>query len=259
MAMSLPALPHPGRVATLLLLVLGPLAWLMFGHGEPVLQDRGYHIFADSRSCLGIANFGNIVSNLLFLLTGLGGLAWCWRDRCGAWRSWLVFFAGVTLVFFGSAYYHSNPTDYTLVWDRLPMTVAFMGLFTALICEHIESRLEIPLLTGALAVGLFSVLWWRLSGDLRLYIWVQGAPLLAIPYVVAAFPCCFSLRHYLLYGVGLYAMAKIAELKDFEMFVATAGVISGHSAKHLLAALAVYCVLRMLQQRQSLTPVASSQ
>jgi hypothetical protein len=54
-------------------------------------------------------------------------------------------------------------------------------------------------------------------------------------------------------------MAKIAELKDFEMFVATAGVISGHSAKHLLAALAVYCVLRMLQQRQSLTPVASSQ
>ena len=259
MAMSLPALPHPGRVATLLLLVLGPLAWLMFGHGEPVLQDRGYHIFADSRSCLGIANFGNIVSNLLFLLTGLGGLAWCWRDRCGAWRSWLVFFAGVTLVFFGSAYYHSNPNDYTLVWDRLPLTVAFMGLFTAQLCEHIESRLEIPLLTGALAVGLFSVLWWRLSGDLRLYIWVQGAPLLAIPYVVAAFPCCFSLRHYLLYGVGLYAMAKIAELKDFEMFVATAGVISGHSAKHLLAALAVYCVLRMLQQRQSLTPVASSQ
>ena len=257
--MSLPALPHHGRVATLLLLVLGPLAWLMFGHGEPILQDRGYHIFADSRSCLGIANFGNIVSNLLFLLTGLAGLSWCWRDRCGAWRSWLVFFAGVTLVFFGSAYYHSNPNDHTLVWDRLPMTVAFMGLFTALISEHLETRLEMPMLAGALAVGLFSVLWWRLSGDLRIYAWVQGAPLLTIPYVVAAFPRRFSLRHYLLYGVGLYALAKIAELKDFEMFVATAGVISGHSAKHLLAALAVYCVLRMLQQRQSLTPVASSQ
>jgi len=257
--MPLPALPHPGRVATLALLVLGPLAWLIFGHGEPILQDRGYHVFADRRSCLGIANFGNIASNLLFLLTGLAGLAWCRRDRRGAWRSWLVFFAGVSLVFFGSAYYHSNPDDHTLMWDRLPMTVAFMGLFTALISEHLGSRLELPMLAGALAVGLFSVLWWQLSGDLRIYAWVQAAPLLAIPYVVAAFPQRFSLRHYLIYGVALYALAKIAEGMDFELFAATAGLISGHSAKHLLAALAVFCVLRMLQQRQSLTPVASSQ
>lgn len=257
--MPLPAIPHPGRVATLLLLVLGPLAWLMFGHGEPILQDRGYHVFADSRSCLGIANFGNIVSNLLFLLIGLAGSAWCWRDRRGAWRSWLVFFAGVTLVFFGSAYYHSNPNDHTLVWDRLPMTVAFMALFAALVSEHVTPKVEIPLLAAALAIGLFSVLWWQWSSDLRIYIWVQGAPLLAIPYVVAAFPRRYSLSHYLIYGVGLYALAKIAELMDFELFEATAGVISGHSAKHLLAALAVYCVLRMLQQRQSLTPVASSQ
>ena len=257
--MPLPISTHPGRVVTLILLVLAPFAWLVFGHGEPIPQDHGYHVFADSRSCLGIANFGNIVSNLLFLLIGLAGSAWCWRNRRGAWRSWLVFFAGVTLVFFGSAYYHDNPNDRTLMWDRLPMTIAFMGLFTALISEHIESRLEMPLLTVSLAVGLFSVLWWQLSGDLRLYIWVQGAPLLAIPYMVAAFPRHFSLRHYLLYGVGLYALAKIAELMDFELFEASAGVISGHSAKHLLAALAVYCVLRMLQQRQSLTPVASSQ
>ena len=257
--MPLPPPSRPGRVAALVLLVLGPFAWLMFGHGEPIPQDRGYHVFADRRSCLGIANFGNIVSNLFFLLVGLAGSAWCWRDRRGAWRSWLVFFAGVSLVFFGSSYYHDNPNDQTLMWDRLPMTVAFMGLFTALISEHIESRLEMPMLAVTLAVGVFSVLWWQLSGDLRIYIWVQGAPFLAIPYVVAMFPLRFSLSHYLLYGVGFYAMAKVAELMDFELFEATAGVISGHTAKHLLAALAVYCALRMLQKRQSLTPVASSQ
>jgi hypothetical protein len=102
-------------------------------------------------------------------------------------------------------------------------------------------------------------LWWQLSGDLRIYIWVQGAPLLAIPYVVAAFPGHYTLRHYLLYGVALYALAKAAELFDHQIYAATAGMISGHSVKHLVAALAVLCVLRMLQTRQSLTPVACSQ
>lgn len=257
------AKPRPGRLAGLVILVLGPLAWLMFGHGEPIPQDRGYHLFADGRSCLGIPNFGNIASNLLFLLVGLSGVRHCSLPRDGAWRSWLVFFAGVALVFLGSAWYHRAPNDDTLVWDRLPMTVAFMGLFAALLSEHLGSRLELQmetrLLAGALAIGVFSVFWWQWSGDLRIYIWVQGAPLLAVPYLIAAFPARYGRRHYLLYGVGLYALAKVAELLDHEIYAATATAISGHSVKHLLAALAVFCVLRMLQTRQSLTPVASSQ
>jgi len=251
--------PHPGRTAALVLLVLGPLAWLMIGHGAPILQDRGYHVFADFRSCLGIANFGNVASNLLFLLAGLLGVMHAWRHRNGAWRSWLVFFVGVALVFFGSAYYHAAPGDGTLVWDRLPMTVAFMGLFTALVSEHLGSRLEMRLLVVSLIIGVFSVFWWQYSEDLRIYIWVQGAPLLAIPYVVAAFPARYTHRHHLLYGVGLYALAKVAELLDHQIYAATGAAISGHSLKHLLAAAAVLCVWRMLQRRQSLTPVASSQ
>lgn len=250
---------RPGRVAGLLILVLGPLAWLLFGHGEPIPQDRGYHLFADGRSCLGIPNFGNVASNGLFLLVGFAGVRHCWRRREGAWLSWLVFFAGVALVFFGSAWYHRAPGDDTLVWDRLPMTVGFMALFAALVSEHLGPRLETRLLTGALAVGVFSVFWWQWSGDLRIYIWVQGAPLLSIPYLIAAFPDRYDRRHWLLWGTGLYALAKVAEWLDHEIYAATATAISGHTLKHLLAALAVFCVLRMLQARQSLTPVASSQ
>ncbi|MGA0023596.1 MAG: ceramidase domain-containing protein [Burkholderiales bacterium] len=253
------AQPHPARTAALVLLVLGPLLWLMIGHGAPILQDRGYHVFADGRSCLGIANFGNVASNLLFLLAGIVGALHAWHSRSGAWRSWLVFFSGVALVFFGSAYYHGAPDDDTLVWDRLPMTIAFMGLFAALVSEHLGARLELRLLAAALAVGIFSVFWWQYSGDLRIYIWVQGAPLLAIPYVIAAFPGRYDRRHYLLYGVVLYVLAKMAELLDFQIYSASAGAISGHSLKHLLAAAAVLCVWQMLKKRQSLTPVASSQ
>lgn len=241
--------PSPGRIAALLLLVLCPLAWLMIGHGTPILQDRGYHVFADARSCLGVENFGNVASNLLFLLTGVIGALHCWRKRSGAWRSWLVFFTGVALVFFGSAYYHSAPGDDTLVWDRLPMTVAFMGLFAALVSEHLDANLEPALLAGALLTGITSVWWWQHSGDLRIYIWVQGAPLLAIPYVIAAFPGRYTHRHFLLSGVGLYALAKAAELLDHPIYAATGAAISGHSVKHLLAAIAVFFVYRMLCRR----------
>lgn len=254
------AQPHPGRIVALVMVVLGPLVWLMVGHGSPILQDRGYHVFADARTCLGMANFGNVASNALFLIFGAVGARHCWRRRPGAWRSWLTFFSGVTLVFFGSAYYHGAPGDDTLVWDRLPMTVAFMGLFAALASEHLHPKRESALLAVSVLIGLFSVFWWQHSGDLRIYIWVQGAPLLAIPYLIAAFPGRHTHRHYLLYGIGFYALAKAAESLDHPIYAATGGMVSGHTLKHVLAAIAVLWVHLMLCRRShSLTPVASSQ
>lgn len=250
---------HAGRIAALALLVFAPLAGLLLLHDGPILQDPGYHLFADDRTCFGITNFGNVASNLLFLLVGAAGARMCWRDRSGAWRSWLVFFCGVTLVFFGSAYYHDSPDDSTLIWDRLPMAVAFMGLFAALLSEHLDAQWEPALVFAALLTGTASVFWWQHSGDLRIYLWVQAAPLLAIPFVVAAFPGRYTLRHYLVYGVGVYALSKIAEFNDHQIYTLSSATISGHTLKHLLAAAAVFCVLLMLRRRQSLTPVASSQ
>ena len=251
---------HPLRVAGLALLMLAPLAALMLLHDGPLMQDPAYHAFADARRIQGIPHFANIVSNMPFLLVGCAGLWWCRRLDGTAARSWRVFFAGVALVTVGSAYYHAAPDDGALLWDRLPMAVAFMALFAALLVEHLHLRRETVMLLPALAIGVASVLWWHWSGDLRFYVWVQGAPLLAIPYLVAAFPGKHLQRHVLLYGVGWYALAKAAEFRDQEIWILTGGLISGHSAKHLLAAAAAYCVLRMLQRRaQSFTPVASSQ
>ncbi len=239
------------RVATLALLALAPLAALMLLHDGPVLQDPGYHRFADTRSGLGISNFGNIASNAPFLLIGAAGLLWCLdHPHCGARRSWLVFFAGVALVFLGSAYYHAAPGDGTLVWDRLPMAIAFMALFAALLDEHLRETPETAVLLPAVLAGAASVFWWRWSGDLRIYIWVQLAPLLVIPYLVAAFPGRHTHRHYLLCGAGLYVCAKAAEFHDHEIHALTSALISGHTLKHLLAAAAAGCVLLMLRRRR---------
>lgn len=245
---------HRRRLAWLMVILLVPLAWLMLMQG-PIAQPGTYHVFADARSCLGVRNFGNVASNLLFLVAGVGGCYWCSRHlKTGARRSWLVFFGGVALVFFGSAYYHSAPTNDTLVWDRVPMTLAFMGLLVALLSEHLGERVERYALLPAVMLGVASVLWWRYSGDLRVYIWVQAAPLLAIPFVLVMFRGRYSHRLYLVLGLVFYAFAKMAELRDQEVFELTGYVLSGHSLKHLLAAMAPVSLLLMLRRRVPLAP-----
>lgn len=242
---------RPGwREAALVLLMAAPLLYLLLLYGRPIPQDPGYHVFADVRTCLGLQNFGNVMSNLLFLVVGTAGALWCYRHPgAGATSSWMVFFVGVALVFVGSGYYHFRPDDDSLVWDRLPMTVAFMGLFAALVGEHMGARLERAVLVPAIVIGIASVFWWRYSDDLRVYIWVQFAPLLAIPFVLAVFPGRYTHRHYLLYGLAFYALAKVAEFYDYGLYALSWNVISGHSLKHLLAAVAPFFVYLMLRRR----------
>ncbi len=226
---------------------------LVFAAGGSMPQDPGYHLFADSRPLLGIANFANVGSNIPFLLIAFAGLHALGRGRvAGARASWAVFFLGVGLVTFGSGYYHASPEDGRLVWDRLPMTLAFMGLLVALVSEHANVRVERTLLAPAVAVGLLSVAWWQYSGDLRLYYWVQLAPLLAIVVVLLAYPGRYSHRGCLLYGLAFYALAKAAEFADADILDLTGRIMSGHTLKHLLAAFAPFFVYLMLLRRQPL-------
>jgi hypothetical protein len=238
------------RELALVLVILAPLAAVLIAV-PPIAQDPHYHGFADTRTLFSVPSFGNVVSNLPFLLVGLAGLGLCLSGRTeGATRAWSVFFAGTTLVAFGSGYYHWAPDSAALLWDRLPMTIAFMGLLTALISEHIGERIESKLLVPAILVGLASVAWWRYTGDLRLYVWVQFAPLLAILFMLSAFPARYTHRVYLLYGFICYALAKVAEFADAGIYGLTAGIASGHSIKHLLAAGAPFFVYLMLKRRK---------
>lgn len=232
-------------VAVPLLAVMGVVSL------DPIAQTTGYHRFADARTVLGVPNFVNVLSNVPFLLVGLAGLALGRRLReTPAAAAWMVFFAGVALVGVGSAYYHTRPTDATLVWDRSPMTVAFMGLFVALLAEHIGAWVARYLLLPAVVVGLASIAWWRYADDLRFYAWVQFTPLLAIPLVMLLFRPAYPHRLYLLYGLGFYVLAKIGEAYDRELYDLTRGALSGHSIKHLLAAAGALCVYKMLRNRE---------
>ncbi len=240
-----------GSRAGVVLLALGAASLAAVLSLDPIAQDPGYHRFADQRALLGMPNWQNVLSNAPFLLVGLVGLRRILASppQEAPW-SWGAYFIGVALVCFGSAYYHWRPDNETLLWDRLPMTLAFMGIFVALLGEHLSPKLERYLLLPALGLGFFSVYHWSRVDDLRLYIWVQTIPLLVVPVLLWLFDGNYTHRRYLVYAVACYALAKVVEFSDEAVLGLTGGLIGGHAAKHLLAALGSWMLYEMLRRRK---------
>lgn len=235
------------RVYLILLLLIATLVAVM--SLPSIAQDPGYHDFVDNRAFLGIPNFLNVTTNLAFLAVGIAGV-WLFtngRGAMGARWSWMACFIGVALVCLGSGYYHLAPDNGALVWDRVPMSVGFMGLLVAVLTEHLNPRLEKILLAPAILLGIASVVVWHVTDDLRLYAWVQFMPLLVIPAVLLLFDSPYTHRGLLLVALAIYAVAKLAEHYDRAVFEVTGEIISGHSLKHLLAALALFVVYGMLR------------
>ena len=237
------------RHGLLLAIAIGSLAAIL--SFDPIGQGQEYHDFADKRTSLEIPNVWDVVSNLPFLLVGLAGVRFCVMTGSLSQRpSWLTVFVGVAMVSAGSAYYHWSPTDATLVWDRLPMAVGFAGMFVALLAEYVDARLGRYLLAPAILLGIGSVLYWYGFDDLRVYIWVQAIPLLTIPVVMVLFRSRYT--HQWLLGAALvwYVLAKLTEILDRQVFELTGQFFSGHSLKHLLAALGCFSILAMLRVRK---------
>ena len=246
-----------------LLLVLTLVVALVLFLLPRIPQPQAYHLFADQRSFLGIRNFANVVSNLPFAVIGLWGLVFLLRSNSDPlpehflnqrerWP-YLFVFLGLLLTAFGSSYYHLDPNNARLVWDRLPMTIAFMSMVAAVIVERISLRLGLWLLPLLLLVGLGSVLQWYVSeirgaGDLRFYAAVQVYSALVL-LVALLFPRRYTRGSDLAVVVGFYALAKALEILDRSIFAA-GHVVSGHTLKHLAAAAAGYCILRMVHNRR---------
>ncbi len=237
------------RHSVLAVITLGPLALLPSLAAIP--QDPSYHLFADTRTMMGIPNFFDVVSNLPFLLVGLSGVRFCLKNAVDPARTaWTVLFFGVGAVSIGSAYYHWQPGNASLVLDRLPMTIGFMGLFVALLSEYVNSRLASILLIPAVIIGLGSVLYWHVSDDLRLYAWVQIMPLLSLPVIMLLFRSAYTHQRLLLVALACYVLAKLAETYDLVIFDGLQGAMSGHTIKHLFAAAGGYAILQMLRKRE---------
>ena len=256
--MTAPAQRVRGRAYALAVLsvVLLILAFAL----PPFAQPQGYHDFADQRAWLGIPNYGNVASNVMFLVVGLVGLAAMRTPAVRVMESasrhaYALMFLGLVFTAFGSGYYHWAPSDARLVWDRLPMTVVFMPLLTATYAERLRWRSDLPLLVSTL-LGVGSVVYWKLSDNLMPYLIAQGGSILLILLALALLPTPWTERRMLLPALACYAVAFVCEKFDVAIFRLTTGIVSGHTIKHLAAAAAFYFILRMLQRQQRKTDLA---
>lgn len=226
----------------------------------PLPQDPTYHDFADKRVCFGVPNFADVVSNVAFAFVGAYGTLCValWskyaspplQGRPSERLAYLVFFLSMGLVAWGSGYYHLNPNNETLLWDRLPMTLGFMSLFIIMLSERINPTIGKFLLLPLLFVGAVSVHYWYVTesmgvGDLRPYAVVQFGPIICTPLLLLWFPSRYSHGNYFWAVLLLYLLAKIAEVLDRPIFTLTYTFVSGHTLKHWLAAMS--CALVALQ------------
>ncbi|WP_435627212.1 alkaline phytoceramidase [Candidatus Ferrigenium straubiae] len=259
-------MPHPPDRRTLglwlFVAALAVLAWML----PRIPQPLQYHDFADQRACFGVPNCLDTASNALFVLAGLAGLHFLFNnagrrafiDRREAIPYRLLFIAAI-LVGLGSGYYHLAPDNDRLVWDRAAISLALMSLLTAILCERVSVANGLRLLPLLLAAGLGSAFWWGWSeaqgaGDLRAYGLMQLhpmllIPLLLIPLLLRLYPPRYSGDRDILAVIALYLVALLFDLADRQV-AALSGVVSGHTAKHIVAALAMYWVVVRLRRRR---------
>lgn len=229
------------RESWLLAGVLSLLAAAVFG--PLVAQQANYHGFADQQVRWGLPHAADVLSNLAFAvmaLTGARRLAFAHLDTTQRSLGALTC-TGLLLTAACSSWYHLWPDDAGLVVDRLGMSFAFAGLIGLAACRT-SRRAGVAMAALVLLGAPVSVAVFAASGDLLPWAVLQGGGMVLLLAMAAvrhhdALPVRWGLV------IAAYALAKLLELGDHAIWEATGQWVSGHSLKHVVAALAVWPVL----------------
>lgn len=230
--------------------------------GPAVAQYADYHAFADQRTFWGLPFAMDVLSNLPFALFGAWGLlglrsihtpparrsGFAALVPCDTQRPLAaLFFGGLLLTALCSSYYHMQPNDAGLGVDRMGMLAAFAGLLGLASADRISARAGQWTAAAVLALGPVAVGVWALNGNLLPWSVLQGGGMVLV--------VCLALRPPLVgaWGVPLvavmawYALAKVLELGDHHILAMTQGWVSGHTLKHIAAAMAAWPVIAVVQ------------
>jgi hypothetical protein len=228
---------------------------------KPIPQPAAFHHFADIRNIFSVANFWNVISNAVFFLIGITALQKLLSGKLAVVTqvkaAYYIFFIGVLLVAFGSAWYHYNPNNITLVWDRLPMTIAFMSLLAFALAEFVSITTGCIGLIPFLLTGIFSIAWWQYgeqhnNGDLRLYALVQFLPLVLLLLLLVFGQTLYNTKWGYWALFIAYILAKLAERFDVAIYNFTGELMAGHLLKHLLSAAGLWLFLLYLEKRKKI-------
>ncbi len=261
-----PPVASMSRLESGLLLALA-LALVVACFGPALAQPAHYHEFADRREAWGVPYAMDVLSNLPFAVAGVWGLVALQRmpsDAVPAATPVMVpgngqnrhrplaalFFAGLIATTVCSSYYHLQPDNAGLAIDRLGMVVAFAGLLGLAVADRISGRAGLATAATVLALGPLSVMVWATSGNLLPWVVLQAGGMLLVLLLAVCWPTRKPISGAwgipLAAVIALYALAKVLELGDHQVFELTDGRVSGHSLKHIVAALAAWPVISVM-------------
>jgi hypothetical protein len=238
-----------------------------FGPALPAVDVALAAAFADDRAWHGLPNAMDVLSNVPFVVIGFLGLYRLNRiDRSHQEAlaefplappasdppdntldcAWL-FFAGLIATAAGSAFYHLMPDAPRLAADRAGMAVAFAGLIGIAVCERVSQRAGWPVAWFVLTAGLLAAEVCQETGNVMPWALVQFGGMALVLTLALATPMRGAVGLKLGWVIFFYALAKVFELADQQIYEATRHMVSGHTLKHLAASLAGLPVLLALR------------
>ena len=191
-----------------------------------------YHNFADKRTFLEIPNAMDVLSNIVILIPALYLL-----QRKQKTKESNLLILHIILLSVASSYYHFNPSDETILGDFLMIAA------TSMIVLIIISDTEYGLLLYSYAI--FSILYWKYTGDLRFYILILiGVPL----YIVIKYYKDINLRNYVYIIIIATILLRLSEHNDHFIYKLTNKQMSGHTLKHIFAGIGIWYMIQLLQK-----------
>lgn len=230
-------------------------------------QAAHYHAFADQRTWLRIPYAMDVLTNLPLLLAGVALALRLHRyARTTAQRRpglalpmwwWLLALAavGFALTALASSLYHWQPDDMGVLWDRLAMSLIFAAVIGLAVGQIADAMTAATMTLLTLAMAALALLVWIASNNFSPWIVVQAGGMLLLLSIAVIQRQADTWQGVpqlpLLALIGWYSLAKLAEWGDHAVFVFTHGLLSGHSLKHVLAAMAAWPLLQMLYNAQA--------
>ncbi|EAQ96675.1 hypothetical protein KT71_06609 [Congregibacter litoralis KT71] len=220
---------------------------------KPLPQPADYHQLADQRTIFGVPNAIDVFTNFPYVVVSIVAL-FCvtrlYRESREVLAAFIFgcFFLSTASVSITSSLYHLAPNNVSLVGDRLSIVFSATFLVGVACLKVFGSRETLRVVAISGIYGVSSMLYWCLTSGSRLenILYYVAFQIFVVCFV--AF-CCFlrcarSMSYkWLLSAVVAYAASKPFEINDAQFLALTNGLISGHSAKHLVI---VFCVCAVL-------------
>ena len=190
---------------------------------------QGYHNFVDKRTIGGIPNFMNIVSNLAIALPAFYLMK---KQKKISFLSINILLLAIT-----SALYHVNPNNNTIFLDM----IFVMSINTVVLSYFVNKQVG----NFIFILGILSVFYWKKYDDLRFYEFLK----IAIPvYAIFMLYKNPKVNHYIFPVIILTILTRVSEYNDKAIYKLTGGTISGHTLKHIFAALDIYLIIIILEK-----------